>query len=135
MSNMVNLAKKKNIMHKQKNEQLKNKIIEAVPEILDLKFRCEYEYVIMDENGEPLLQLGLWGYTGTPSESEIEKIIGRPITLEDVFVVLTKTADTRDDYDAKDYVFDLCRMCKLNQPLEKQLDETLEFWYNLLIKK
>ena len=135
-------------MNQIKYQQLKNKIIEAVPEIIELKFGCEivaYDYISKEIYGTGKI------YKAGENESkgyyyaenihrgiktlEIKEIIGRDITLEDVFVVLTKTADTRDDYDAKDYVFDLCRMWKLNQPLEKQSDETLEFLYNLLIKK
>jgi len=69
-----------------KLKQLIEYIQKEIPEIMELKFGCEYEYVICDENGEAELQLGLYGYTGTPSKEAIEKIIGRPITLEDVLI-------------------------------------------------
>ena len=53
-------------------------------------------------------------------------------SLEDVLVSLTKTTENRTHRDAKDDVWELCRMWQLNKPLQSQSDETLEFLATLL---
>ena len=74
-------------------DKLKQVIQEANPEIMELKFGCEYEHVVQDEEGNAELTLGLYGYTGTPDKDKTEKILGRPIRLADVLMVISKTKE------------------------------------------
>ena len=56
-------------------------------------------------------------------------------SLEDVLVSLTKTTENRTHRNAKDDVWDLCRMWDLNKKLEEQSSETKDFLADLIINK
>ena len=119
MSNMVNLAKKNNIMDKQKYEQLKNKIIEAVPEILEREILYRYNKV-----------WDAWNINTMTREDFEEVDLSEDITLEDVFVVIN---------EKEHLISNTIPTCdfgwKMGEPLHNQSDETKEFLYNILIEK
>lgn len=87
---------------------VKSKVIEAVPEIMELKFGCRfiwkeivkdyYEdgYTAIFENWKSRIEKTIrclmhLGQQGIVEQSHIVKILGRPITLEDVlFTMLLK---------------------------------------------
>lgn len=130
----------------QKLKKLKEAIISAVPEIIELKFGCEIyiegcDYVftfVAKENENYILKTEEGGYTIIPAPGYI-KILGRPITLEDVLIVLpeklyvnSKTGKfghfhNHDHFNPPVY-------WKLNKPLDQQSKETIDFLYNLICK-
>jgi hypothetical protein len=131
---------------KQYNE-LKEKIIEAVPDIMKLKSGCKivndlgFEDIIGSFKGLQELE--------TLADRKIIKIIGRPITLEDVLVAIDE-ADLWNEYNEKASFMvnengliecDLYNweeepvFWKPNIPLQDQPEETKQLLYNLLCKK
>jgi len=82
-------------------QQLKNKIVEAVPEIMELKLGCVVKMASKDKNeivirvekmkqwhGEIMIETNeSYGQTN----SDLYTILGRPITLADVLRAIEKT--------------------------------------------
>ena len=138
-------------------EKLKEIIIKAVPEIVELKFGCR---VIIKEKGcviNHLTPYGEWlfssNYLGRPAFYNLSeykyKIIGRSITLEDVLVaskfITPKKTLCVDGYGLFSWEYwetseiDCGKWeeiegveWQLNQPLDNQSEQTIEFLYNLL---
>ena len=80
-------------MKEQKSiKKLRDKIISAVPEIMELKFGCKTEYGIITRiKGTQLFLDGLKGYVSKGQVKRgICKIIGRTITLADVLFTLNQ---------------------------------------------
>ncbi len=81
---------------KDQYSELKNKIVEAVPEIMELKFGCR---VLLEDDVVWTIYESMGDSVGVihnherrcPSKNQITKIIGRPITLADVLLALEKT--------------------------------------------
>lgn len=138
--------------------KLKQLIIKAVPEILDLKFGCEvttnlgklkfvYDEGLRHDGGKHFdLQ---WGFLCLydelderlvdPSETRRKslKIIGRPIQLADVLRAIKHYEDklTQDefaDYDYHDMAMELLGGWNLEKDLDGQSDEFYKWCYNLL---
>ena len=137
-------------MNQKKYQQLKNKIIEAVPEIMNLKFGCKFE--IKNENYKEEKKEGLFdyfivnnkewkrgnkryldytvfggiqnGWQGQMRTKDLEdiEIIGRPITLEDVLVALNKNRPlTKSGYiDAIDSSGEFITICGNDEPWARQ---------------
>ena len=150
-------------MNQNKFKQLKSKIIKAVPEILDLKFGCKFQiknesykeekkgglfdYLIANNqewkrgNKRYLdytvfggIQNGWQGQMRTKDLEDIE-IIGRDITLEDVFAAIHQIGRTNAYCgECKFYIEEgiILEKWQLNKSLENQSDEIKEFLYNLL---
>ena len=147
-------------------KQLKEKIIELVPEIKELNIGCvvlfEDHKIRLVENTFPKYlfvdELG-WRYYGIkennklkaiiPSSSNGEgirefKIIGRPITLEDVLRAIEKKPDKGEDIDdyilktnGEIYLFMMSPIKKMAQwqlgkPLDDQLEEVIAFLKEVL---
>ena len=95
-------------------EKIKEKIVEAVPEIMELKFGCRvlwtYEHALNSTARTPITKLGrvtslhgvpsmarvrtitvLFDGNGTPSNVEVSQltIVGRPIQLADVLMAVS----------------------------------------------
>jgi len=128
-----------------KLQELKNKINEAVPEILELKFGCRiksYCYpdtdIVIDDAIEIDSLVG--GKYATHERDNIE-ILGRPITLEDVLVaiekqhevILTVVKNDNGTHITNEFA-EVLRSWKWGKPLSQQPKETIGFLYNLLCK-
>ena len=134
-----------------KYNQLREEIILAVPDIVELKFGCvimfkEKEYLIYRSfrvegddylccvnNGEEKLIL---------VKGNNLKIIGRDITLEDCLIAIKKEIekDNIGHSDGYGYIMDLCyreqpNSWKPNIPLQDQSDECKELLFNLIVKR
>ena len=123
-----------------KTEKIREIIIKAVPEIVELKWGCVIEWlgpkriVYKDEEGI------LYYWSGSSAlnpfhKNRIEKIIGRPITLEDVLVavdrqVLIGNGETLSYLDLVSFIYD---KWQLNKTLEDQDEPTIDFLYKLLV--
>lgn len=133
-------------------KELKQKIVEEVPEIMELKFGCrvtygeKHEYYAtfiswVSKTDKIVRVLDHTFYQVKKLESDWIKSVGRPITLEDVlragrcklnasnFYITSQSKDTiisivTDDYGDLDWW--------LHKPLSEQSKETIEFLYKLL---
>jgi len=134
-------------------QELKKKIQEEIPEILDLKKGC---IVLLEEpmtwNGGYIEECEITDATNkdfvvfegnrlidhaekTIQRHDIKEILGRPITLEDVLRVMP------DGYriDNRGFILlgDLCQevMWQLGKTLDQQSPEVISFLYNLIVEK
>lgn len=135
-------------------------VIRVVPEIMELKFGCEVEFiprdgemergVIMREDlgnlhspmeGYEVLVGGFQGRVGFIEREENYKIIGRPIQLADVLIAIGKSEKmaytTLTLYGTKVTIVYRGSYChwNLSQPLDGQEESTLEFLAELLGNK
>jgi len=130
-------------MDKEKEEQLRQKIIEAVPEILELKFGCiikresaKITEIVIGEPFSPSICTGclfvpvLKGKSWGNPEVRTIKIIGRPIQLADVLRAVEKKIGGRKP----SYETDVLCVWDLPKDYDQQSDETKVFLYNLLYK-
>ena len=108
-------------------EQLKERIIELVPEIGELKFGCE---VLLENNVKRTISgSDNRGYYQTLEsdltlvEDGIEEIIGRPITLEDVLRAIDERWETPRS---------LLQIWQLGKPLDDQPEEVIDFLKEIL---
>ena len=96
-------------------EKLKQKIVEAVPEIMELKFGCRIEIdeviimkgIFIRELPEDMIEMKVAGLNHQWFKKDIAKILGRPITLEDVLRALEgvrKLLDERFYVSSKGYL-------------------------------
>ena len=125
-------------------EKLHSRIVELVPEIVELKFGCGVEYKNYPARGEVIYVQQDEVYTNmdvtTPKKAHLFKIIGRPITLEDVLMAIGefsknnnidvgKLLEVRSDmpYQAMALVAAIVEKWHLGKPLEQQDEETLLF--------
>jgi len=129
---------------------LTEKIIEAVPEIMELKFGCE---VIVETSKAGLQQTVITGWMsdgkymtwsfGEKAEKDIKKILGRPITLEDVLRAIEKnppiepffvsiTGHFHKQFENGDMSSTLAKW-QLGKPLSEQSPETLQFLERILV--
>lgn len=136
--------------------ELKNKIVEAVPEIMELKFGCEAVF-IPDNGGASANAIIAWiqddnfvtdNVLVDSGEYTLHKIIGRPIRLADVLRALQEAPYEKDypfielnpTYYGKDemrisYKRDGACLWDLSKDsLDDQSDETKQFLYDLLCK-
>jgi hypothetical protein len=139
-------------MTPQQTQEVKEKIIEAVPEIMELKFGCKIEtnkkyskefylgkfsersYIFCGSNGE-------FCETYPESKNNI-KILGRPIQLADILIAINQKKPRvfiqldqdgviyKGEYECMDTV--LARW-DLSKDFDNQSDETKTFIYNILI--
>lgn len=94
-------------MNQERFNKLREKIIEAVPDILKLEFGCEILVKTKKINIQKAKITGLmsngnfecWEF-GEINQTNIYKILGRPITLEDVLSALEKT--NREAFNAEE---------------------------------
>lgn len=136
-----------------KLNELKEKITEAVPEIMELKFGCEIEtetlkykhckscYQELREEKKEIIwsinyfikqkkdEIYLFNYLDNFQRIDIKevnlRIIGRPITLEDVLVAeKTNLVINR---------MKIVEKWQLNKSLSEQSKETIDFLHKLLI--
>ena len=130
-----------------KLEELKQEIIKAVPEIMELKFGCKIKeddevYTIIGENdggyyvafdNKKLFRAEI----GTVDD---EDILGRDITLEDVLIAIDKTEfkPTRELIVVKmrvaNIVLSLLDIYELGKPLHEQSVETINSLNEILVK-
>ncbi len=148
-----------------KLQQLKAKIQEAVPEIMELKFGCEV--IIQDEEFENkqeigkfirlddkdgkdiwadvavnrmVLVSGWWKYKVLEGMF-VKEILGRPITLENVLRAVEKELEDSEDfyvhYNGNMFVnpTNVKAEWKLGSPLQDQSEETIDFLHNLIVKE
>lgn len=124
---------------KTKLEIIKEKVIEAVPEIMELKFGCAWkdnqaDWVYVERFSITTSQKG--GWTSVPPDPE--QILGRPITLADVLLTIAfgKTVGfIRTDtglIEIDQNPSELLSLWNLKENLENQSEETIEFLYNLI---
>ena len=131
-----------------KLNELKQKIIEAVPSILELKFGCEVintEYGCNDINkfissGKDftyILKQDKEFQEWTHRFKEFYEIIGRPITFEDVLRVI-RVEDTRfyftKDKDGASGIEQICDKWQFGKPLSEQSEETINFLHRIIVK-
>ena len=137
-----------------KLKQVEDKIKELVPEIMELKFGCEIQFEI------PLMR-AIWtsriiDYLSTDDKiyvdhgktmeviprMYIKKILGRPITLEDVLIAIHKLIDIDkiSHSDGYEYIVDLCyreqpNTWQLSKSISEQSPETINFLHKILLNK
>lgn len=139
---------------------IRQKAIEANPDILDLKFGCEIErpdharhYRVIEDIGWGNNQKRVWvnsvpfGAMDMPFEraknallngDEEWKIIGRPIRLADVLLALNNHKSVREPDKHEWQIYGLCndafpRSWNLRKDdLSEQSDECISFLYELL---
>lgn len=135
-------------------EIIREKVIEVVPEILELKFGCRVSITseIDGERAEIVIDNSYEVNTAekenlyqkeTGNTERIYEIIGRPIQLADVLRVIDKidTHCIRTDGDFLKFDEDYKRYISfgvwwdLSKPLEEQSEEVLEFLVQLLDNK
>ncbi len=146
-------------MKNQHIETIRKACIKANPSITELKFGCRFFF---KENNSPCVYLNTWksytyfmyGHPATPYLShsiktgEFEEIpleiIGRPITLADVLLAISRSSNGRGYAVESDGTFmyseDIYRnhwvseyeRWNLTKPLEQQSPNCLEFIANLL---
>jgi hypothetical protein len=132
-------------------EQLKKVIQEANPEIMELKFGCELidkktgdKNIIFDDYNYNAKLLTGCNVLEKGAIYSWYKILGRPITLEDVLIALDKvnqkilwaTDEEREDEKqliTKELAYLLAEW-EWGKPLDEQSDETLSFLTKLLVK-
>jgi len=127
--------------------QLIDKIVEAVPEIMELKFGCIIELegsnplMIISENQSPFVVLD--GQTIFPVEYDSGyKIHGRPIQLADVLraamgkLMIDGYGVFHEDQGqhGEHGVYEDEPTWDLSLPLDQQSDETKELLYNLIVR-
>lgn len=132
-----------------KVKELREVIIKANPEIVELKMGCKIRksrfwtddviFVGKDGNGKH----NVWkrGYLDVKTVSAEDKIIGRPITLADVLMAIEKFGvKLEKSYTAEQQVMfqsnNLYKLVKLwnlkKNSLDNQSKETIDFLHNLL---
>lgn len=136
-----------------KKQILKEYIQKEIPEIMELKFGCEVGYtlrgkshwhLVVHKDGDyiwivaSLLGGKTWnGSTKKVHIDELNRIHGRPITLEDVLRVFGKIHDNIPFAETYQKVFrqdleSLLSVWRLGKPLNQQSEETIEFLHDLL---
>lgn len=138
-------------MTTKQKEELRQVIIKANPEIMELKFGCEImcgfskAFIITDHNKDTVT--AFFPTRNSPpdfdfiSKSEI-LILGRPIRLADVLLAYQKLKDrhilfsltSQGGFQIKQGEPSSCWNLK-DDNLDRQSDETQEFLYNLLVTK
>ena len=145
-------------MNKTKYNQLREEIIKANKDIVRLTIGCVVETERIDFCGKQLKQKWTLGHYDSEGgcwrcedneaieKQEIIKIIGRPISLEDCLIALSKELlekyidikwsanyivliDNRLDNVGGD---DRC-IWVINKPLHQQEQETIDFLHNLIV--
>lgn len=128
----------------EKLKKLKKAIISAVPDIVELKFGCkiiskkyrEYGLVSIIYNYNVATNKIETNNIGAIKPKDIFKILGRPITIEDILSVLKhkNIAIESNEY----FILNGNRIkieWKFNKPLDQQPKETIDFLYNLIYEK
>lgn len=134
-----------------KNDFVKDKIVEAVPEIMELKFGCQF----YDETDYPMTLVDLIldkkdriiklrtitcdiqnTRHGTPIDISHYKIIGRPITLEDVLRAgkkLTLYVNSKGQINTKNTLENKWHWCNwhLGKTFDEQPQQTKDFLYDI----
>lgn len=135
---------------KTKLEEVREEIIKAVLEILDLKFGCEIVSKALTPNwyiilGEDVIKnkiqcaridiqsppYGIIDFDYKVVSKRNFKILGRPVTLEDCFIALEKR-DVPFRIGEIIKVFDLWQ---LGKPLHQQPPKTISFLHDLFFNK
>jgi len=134
-------------MTNQKLEELKQKIVEAVPEIMELKTGCRVKLKIKDDwfknpeqiftiaRKEVMFKPSTWSLVEVHQASFDEtnfEILGRDITLEDCLITIEKGLPAP-------WIPARCKIALMNywllgQPLHLQSEETLLFLHSILCK-
>lgn len=123
--------------------KLEQAIIKAVPEIMELKFGCKYSFTDPRYPGRAIAWLN-WNESEIPDQKNKKdiKIIGRPITLEDVLRVLKKNTDlwvysvtVNGSIVEINNVEGVKKVSEwqLGKPLSEQSEETIKFLEELIV--
>ena len=119
-----------------KLDQLKKKIQEAVPEIMELKFGCE---VIEKINGKKSIsKLDSWYIDQSKIGQEnfnFTEILGRPIVWDDIALTLESDMNwfiTRQGRFF--YKGDEVAIWEWGKPLDQQPEETIDFLWEVICK-
>lgn len=113
---------------------IKEKVIEAVPSILDLKFSCQ---VKLKGEKNHIFTIGSDNLLGR----EVSEIIGRPITLPDVLLAIGKNVKPFPDLQLESIQLDISKygsngmdncLWNLLLPLDGQKEEVWAFLAELL---
>ena len=122
-----------------KLEKIRQKIIEAVPEIVALKFGCEitdgeYNFVIYRETKQnfwtkELNERGSIFQFSKPLKGF--KIIGRPLILEDILMAIKANGDVLTPKG----LWELQELYQLGKPLTDQSPEFINFIYEIFYGK
>ena len=143
-------------MTNQKLEELKKKIIEVVPEIMELKTGCRVKLKIKDDwfknpeqvftiaRKEVMFKPSTWSLVEVHQASFDEtnfEILGRDITLEDVLRAIHKAGNSAlinqvGDF-CKSYAYDNDSICQwiLGQPLHLQSEETINYLHSIIFNR
>ena len=134
----------------QKINKIREKCIEANKEIIELKFGCEVYFndktfgepehwgKICEWSGNPAPLNGFKVWTGLNryvdiQKEDIAKIIGRPITLEDILqVILPEVKDTRSQLKYNRILQSIVNLWLLGKPLTDQSHVTINSIYEEL---
>lgn len=125
-------------------EAIREVVVKAVPEIMELKFGCDVVVALRGKEnighrlGTKITSLMSHGAWMTLSFGEYEEhemtILGLPVTLEDVLRAMhIGEFATRESAEIEGmYIQTLCLMWNLGQPLDSQSDETIAFLNKIL---
>ncbi len=132
---------------KTKYNQLREEIIKTNKDIVALKFGCKVISQIKDgtqkfENiivGDKIIGTTHYpvSYNTSVNEDQIIKIIGRPISLEDVMIAISKK---QGEWGIRFWGNGVIRLdenitWRPNKPLQDQSNECKELLFNLIVKK
>jgi hypothetical protein len=143
------------------DEEVRAKVIEAVPDILELKFGCRVVWrtipgIYVGENfaGNDIVYMD-FGRQAKITYGEFEEIIGRPITLSDVLIAIKKNIGLYDDTPCRPYPYDatleeqedvrihntaverwmiMLKTWNLTKNYEDQSEATLRFIHSIICK-
>jgi hypothetical protein len=131
-------------------KEVREAIIAAVPEIMELKFGCRVRLKSSTENNVHIIiyswetesgdrRYGIDGYVIADFKEKDFEILGRPITLADVLRAIDTDLAINDfgyfirivDCEVRDYYYGW----DLSKPLDGQSDEVWRFLHSVLISK
>ena len=125
--------------------QITNKVVESVPEIMELKFGCNIvvagiandnpgceKDIVVDSRIEN--ECVRTGYFGNVPINDIQEILGRDIALEDILQMKDtpkSLGSTREENAMRLYDF-IDKYWQLSKPLHEQSEECLEFIWEII---
>ena len=132
-----------------KLQKLKKEIQKAVPEIMKWNVGCKVEEIktkdistlIRKDNRYQTFDLLVEGNDIVHwyhEKRETLKVLGRPITLEDVLVALKLDVESKSNLKRKyseTTILCLSKKWQLNTPLDQQSEKTIDFLHELLVNR
>ena len=141
-----------------KEQQTIKAIQKAVPSIMELKFGCEIEAnrsvdrklcrgIIIENYGDCMWAIKNFNdhsQSGLINKETEIKIIGRPITTQDILKTRTDLAidgfggifiRNHSDKEGKLWEMEYCGHYEIDKPFHLQSKETKELLYNLIVKE